>query len=84
MRSSCMICVGLGLVLFVLFPLGIPPLQSDWSLSCDHGRDNHSNIAPHLFRSVSQVALKVGSLADATAVPHAAIRPHAYTVYGKI
>ena len=21
------------------FPWGIPPLQSDWSLSCDHGLD---------------------------------------------
>ena len=25
--------------LFVLFPWGIPQLQSDWSLSCDHGLD---------------------------------------------
>ena len=23
----------------VCFPCGIPPLQSDWSLSCDHGLD---------------------------------------------
>ena len=24
---------------FVFFPWGIPQLQSDWSLSCDHGLD---------------------------------------------
>ena len=24
---------------FVFFPWGIPPLHSDWSLSCDHGLD---------------------------------------------
>ena len=24
---------------FVFFPWDIPPLQSDWSLSCDHGLD---------------------------------------------
>ena len=24
---------------FVFFALGIPQLQSDWSLSCDHGLD---------------------------------------------
>ena len=30
------------LVLFVFFPWGIPPLQSDWSLSCDHGLDRAS------------------------------------------
>ena len=24
---------------FVFFPWGIPPLQSDWSLSCDRGLD---------------------------------------------
>ena len=35
---SCDICVyHLGLC--VCFPWGIPQLQSDWSLSCDHGLD---------------------------------------------
>ena len=38
---SCDICVyHLWFVLCVFFFLwGIPPLQSDWSLSCDHGLD---------------------------------------------
>ena len=27
------------LVLFLFFSCGIPPLQSDWSLFCDHGLD---------------------------------------------
>ena len=30
-------CTTFGL--FVFFPWGIPQLQSDWSLSCDHGLD---------------------------------------------
>ena len=30
------------LVLFVFFPRGVSPLQSDWSLSCDHGLDSAS------------------------------------------
>ena len=35
---SCDICVyHLGLCVF--FPWGIPRLQSDWILSCDHGLD---------------------------------------------
>ena len=35
---SCDICVyHLGLC--VCFPWGIPQLQSDWSLSCDHVLD---------------------------------------------
>ena len=25
--------------LFCVFPWGIPQLQSDWSMSCDHGLD---------------------------------------------
>ena len=28
--------------LFVFFPWDIPQLQSDWSLSCDHGLDHSS------------------------------------------
>ena len=43
---SCEICVyHLGLC--VCFPWGIPQLQSDWSLSCDHGLDyanNNNNV----------------------------------------
>ena len=35
---SCDICVY-RLELFVFFPWGIPQLQSDWSLSFDHGLD---------------------------------------------
>ena len=35
---SCDICVY-HLGLFVFFPLGFPQLQSDWSLSFDHGLD---------------------------------------------
>ena len=38
---SCDICVY-HLGLFVFFPQGIPQLQSDWSLSCDHGLDYSS------------------------------------------
>ena len=30
-------CITFGL--FVFFPWGIPQLQGDWSLSCDHGLD---------------------------------------------
>ena len=38
---SCDICVyHLWFVFF--FPWGIPQLQIDWSLSCDHGLDNAS------------------------------------------
>ena len=40
---SCDICVyHLGLC--VCFPCGIPQLQSDWSLSCDHGLDYASEL----------------------------------------
>ena len=34
------------LFLFVFFPWGIPPLQSDWSMSCDHGLD-HANYCEY-------------------------------------
>ena len=34
---TCDICVYH--LWFVLSPGGIPQLQSDWSLSCDHGLD---------------------------------------------
>ena len=35
---GCDICVYHFWFVFVLFsPWGILPLQSDWSLSCDHG-----------------------------------------------
>ena len=34
---SCDICVPPWVV--CVFPWGIPLLQSDWSLSCDHGLD---------------------------------------------
>ena len=37
-RVSCDICVY-HLGLFCIFPWGIAQLQSDWSLSCDHGLD---------------------------------------------
>ena len=33
------ICVYRTFGLFGVFPWGILPLQSDWSLSCDHGHD---------------------------------------------
>ena len=42
--------------LFVFFPWGIPQLQSEWSLSCDHGLDyaseceNNNNIRFYSFR----------------------------------
>ena len=36
---SCDICVYTTVDLFAFFPWGIPRLQSDWSLSCDHGLD---------------------------------------------
>ena len=36
---SCDICVY-HLRFVCVFPWGIPQLQSDWSLSCDHGRDD--------------------------------------------
>ena len=86
MRSSYMICVGLGLALFVLFPLGIPPLQSDWSLSCDHGLDIHSNIprAPVSVCATGYFEIGAPTHATTAAVPHAVIRPHAYTVYGTL
>ena len=29
--------------LFVFFPWGIPQLQSNWSLSCDHGPDYYAS-----------------------------------------
>ena len=29
--------------LLVFFPWGIPQLQSDWSLSCDHGLDYYAS-----------------------------------------
>ena len=35
---SCDICVD-HLRFVCVFPWGIPQLQSDWSLSCDHGLD---------------------------------------------
>ena len=34
------------LVLFVFFPWGIPQIQSDWSLSCDHGLD-YASLCEH-------------------------------------
>ena len=37
--SATMIFACTTFVLFEFFPWGIPPSQSDWSLSCDHGRD---------------------------------------------
>ena len=36
-RVSCDICMYH--LWFVFFPWGIPQLQCDWSLSCDHGLD---------------------------------------------
>ena len=36
---SCDICVCHLWFVCVFFPWGIPQLQSDWSLSCDHGLD---------------------------------------------
>ena len=39
---SCDICVHHLWFVSVFFPWGIPQLQSDWSLSCDHGLDNAS------------------------------------------
>ena len=35
---SCDLCVY-HLWIVCVFPGGIPQLQSDWSLSCDHGLD---------------------------------------------
>ena len=34
-RLASIICIGL--LCIVLFCLGVLPLQSDWSLSCDYG-----------------------------------------------
>ena len=34
---NCDICVYHFWFSLCFFPGGIPPLQSDWSLSCDHG-----------------------------------------------
>ena len=51
---SCDICLyHLGLC--VCFPWGIPQLQSDWSLSCDHGLDYASYVrTTTTTRSVSR------------------------------
>ena len=34
------------------FPWGIPQLQSDWSLSCDHGLDYATTGVPSIFTAV--------------------------------
>ena len=40
---NCVSCdISVYHLFFVFFPWGIPQLQSDWSLSCDHGLDNAS------------------------------------------
>ena len=41
-HGSAMICACATFGLLVVFPWGTLPLQSDWSLSCDHGLDNAS------------------------------------------
>ena len=51
-------CTTLGL--FVFFPWGIPQLQSDWSLSCDHGLDyaslcENNNSTNYLLCTSSEV-----------------------------
>ena len=38
-KYICVLVLVPLLVLFVFFSWGIPPLQSDWSLSCDRGLD---------------------------------------------
>ena len=61
---SCDICVyHLGLC--VCFPWGIPQLQSDWSLSCDHGLDyasENNNNTTQLFVRKEPASLQANPL----------------------
>ena len=44
------------LVLYVFFAWGIPQLQSDWSLSCDHGLDYASECENNSHESCPSAA----------------------------
>ena len=51
---------------FVFFPWGIPPLQSDWSLSCNHGLDYASYVRTTTLRHTQLARMSFDEILDLT------------------